>query len=109
MVIAVKLEPAGPEIEGDHAYTDLAHLPRRADAIVIEVPREETREWVAQAADAGIHDVWIHMGTETPEALELAEDEGLDARSGHCAVMYVSQGFSYHSLHKWAVKLARKY
>ncbi|NIM63435.1 MAG: CoA-binding protein, partial [Acidobacteria bacterium] len=41
----IPVDPSTPEIEGDHAYTDLAHLPRRADAIVIEVPREETREW----------------------------------------------------------------
>ena len=103
------VDPSAQEIEGDDTYADLESLPQPVDAIVIEVPKEETREWVARAVDAGIRDVWIHMNTETPEALALADEKGLIARSGHCAVMYVTPGFTYHSLHKWMVKLANRY
>ena len=59
--------------------------------------------------DAGIKDVWIHMGRETPEALDLARDKGINARTGSCAVMYVKPELSYHSIHKWIVKLVGKY
>jgi len=97
------------EIEGDHAYPTLESLPEKIDAVVLEVPKEDTRDWVAKAADAGVKDIWIHMGRETPEALALANDKGINARSGSCAVMYVKPEPSYHSIHKWIMKLAGKY
>ena len=103
------VDPSTDTIEGDTAYADLASLPEKVEAVVIEGPREETREWVARSADAGIKKIWIHMGCETPEALELARDRGLNARHGSCAVMYVIPGFSLHSIHKWINKLLGKY
>ena len=103
------VDPSTDEIEGDKAYADLAHLPEKVDAAVLEVPKEDTKDWVARVADAGIKDVWIHMGRETPEALELAREKGLNVRSGTCAVMYVTPGFTYHSIHKWIMKVVGKY
>ncbi len=97
------------EIEGDHTYPTLEDLPAEVDAVVLEVPKEETKEWVARVADAGIEDVWIHMGRETPEAVALANDKGMNARTGSCAVMYVKPEPSYHSIHKWIAKLTGKY
>ena len=103
------VDPSVPEVEGDRTYPDLASLPEPVDAIVIETPPEETASWVRRAAEAGIHDVWIHMGRETPEALDVARERGLDVRTGTCAVMYVKPGPSFHSLHKWINKALGKY
>ncbi len=103
------VDPSTEEIEGDKTYADLAALPEKVDGVVLELPREETRDWVAKAAGAGIKEVWIHMNTETPEALALAKEKGMNARSGTCAVMYVMPGFTYHSLHKWIMKLVGRY
>jgi predicted CoA-binding protein len=103
------VDPSAEEIEGDRAYSDLAGLPEKVEAVVLEVPKEETRDWVARVAEAGVEDLWIHMGRETPEALELAKEKGINVRSGTCAVMYVSAGFTLHSIHKWIMKLAGKY
>jgi predicted CoA-binding protein len=103
------VDPAAGEIEGDRAYPDLASLPEKVDAVVLEVPPEDTRDWVARAADAGVQHVWIHMGRDTPEALALAEERGLDVLTGTCAVMYVTPGFTFHSLHKWVNQLTGRY
>jgi predicted CoA-binding protein len=107
--VVFPVDPSADEIEGDKAYTNLGALPQRVDAVVLEVPKEETRDWVARAAEAGIQNVWIHMGRETPEALALAQERGLNVRSGTCAVMYVTPGFSFHSIHKWIMKLVGRY
>src|SRR5208282_6519428 len=56
-------------IAGDKTYPDLRALPEPVEGVVLEVPREETADWVRQAARAGIKNVWIHMNRETPEAL----------------------------------------
>lgn len=103
------VDPSVPEIDGAPTYPDLASLPEPVDAVVLELPKAETKEWVGRAADAGIHEVWIHMGRETPEALALAKEKGLRVLTGNCAVMYVKPGLSYHSLHRWIAKLTGKY
>jgi predicted CoA-binding protein len=103
------VDPSVGEIEGDATYPDLASLPEKVDAVVLESPREETADWVRRAADAGIENVWIHMNRDTPEALEVAKERGLQVRTGTCAVMYVKPGLSYHSLHKWINQALGKY
>lgn len=103
------VDPSTQEIDGDRAYPDLQSLPEKVDAVVLELPKEETRDWVAQAADAGIRNVWIHMARDTPEALALGREKGLNVLTGTCAVMYVKPGFSYHSIHKWINQLTGSY
>ena len=103
------VDPSAEQIAGDATYPDLASLPEKVDAAVLEVPRSETEAWVEKVADAGIRNLWIHMNRDTPEALALARERGLEVHSGTCAVMYLTQGFSYHSLHKWINQLLRKY
>lgn len=96
-------------IEGNRTFADLSSLPEKIDGLVIEVPPEETLGWIQRAAAAGVKDVWIHPGCETPEALEFARREGLNVLTGHCAVMYLSQGFSPHAIHRWFTKLAGRF
>ena len=103
------VDPSVKQIEGDRAFADLACLPEKVEAVVLEVPQEETAAWVGRAAAAGVRDVWIHMGRDTPEALVVADENGLNVRSGTCAVMYVTGGFTYHSIHKGIMKLMGKY
>ncbi|NEV63990.1 CoA-binding protein [Thiorhodococcus minor] len=103
------IDPSTTEIDGDPAYPDLTALPESVEALIIETPKSETRDWVAAAKQAGLHDVWIHMAHETPEAVSLAEESGINLRTGTCAVMYVTPGLTYHSIHKAIMKLAGKY
>ena len=97
------------EIEGEKTFNDFSSLPQKVDAVVLEVPKEETENWIASAADAGIKDVWIHMERETPEALDLAKQKGVNVRTGTCAVMYVTPGFSFHAIHRGIRKLMGNY
>jgi predicted CoA-binding protein len=103
------VDPSVDQIDGDKTYPNLRSLPRKVHGVILEVPREETLDLVKQAADAGIRNIWIHMNRETPEALDFARKKGLNVLTGTCAVMYVTQGFTYHSIHRWINKLLRKY
>lgn len=105
----VPVDPSADEIEGDVAYSDLRSLPEPVDAVVIEVPKDETADWVRQAGELGIKDVWIHQGRDTPEALSAAEQAGINLRHGTCAVMYVQPGFSIHGIHRGIEKLRGTY
>lgn len=98
-----------PTIDGDPTFGDLAALPEAVQAMVLEVPPEETAAWIERAADAGVKDVWVHMKRETPEALAKAQERGINLRTGTCAVMYVTPGFSYHAIHRGLRKLTGNY
>ena len=103
------VDPSAAEVEGDRAYPDLGSLPATVEAAVLEVPKEDTAAWIQAVADAGIRHVWIHMGRDTLEALSVAREHGLEVCSGACAVMYLTDGFSIHGIHKAIRKLAGRY
>jgi len=103
------VDPSGAEAEGDPTYPDFAALPAPVEAAVLELPKEDTAAWVAKAAEAGIKAVWIHQQTDTPEALSLAKQKGMEVCSGTCAVMYVKPGLTGHAPHRWIMKLLKKY
>ncbi len=107
-VFAVDLSGA-EQVEGCENHGDLDSLPESVQGVILEVPKEQTLDQVQQVVNLGVKDLWIHMGTETDEALELARQSGLKVRHGTCAVMYTQQGISYHSIHKWIMQLTGKY
>jgi len=103
------VDPNTTLIDGAATYPELALLPAPVEGLIIEVPKTETRDWIAAAAAAGIKHVWVHMAHDTPEAIALAEEKGINLRTGTCAVMYLNPGLSYHSIHKAIMKLTGKY
>jgi predicted CoA-binding protein len=103
------VDPTTDIIDSDPAYPDLGSFPGPVEGVIIEVPKEETRNWIAAAADAGIRDVWVHMAHDTPEAVALAQEKGINLRTGRCAVMYLNPGVSVHGVHKVLMKLSGKY
>lgn len=103
------IDPGLKELQGDKVYPDLASLPGAVERLILEVPKNETKGYIEQAAAAGIKEVWIHMNRETPEALDLAKEKGINVHYGTCAVMYVTPGFTYHSIHKFIMKITGKY
>lgn len=105
----VPVDPEADTIEGDKALGSLAAIPHALDGVVIEVPPEETKGWVEQAAEKGVPRVWIHMNRDTPEALAVAKDKGIEVCSGTCAVQYLTTGFSVHAIHRTIRKLLGRY
>ncbi|MBN2885633.1 MAG: CoA-binding protein [Chromatiaceae bacterium] len=103
------VDPSTDHIDGDTAYPSLEALPEAVEGVIIEAPKTETRDWVAAAAERGIRDVWVHMAHDTPEAVALAKEKGINLRTGTCAVMYLKPGLSYHSIHKAIMQLLGKY
>ena len=101
------VDESAEQIESDPAYRALGELPGPVDAAVLEVAREDTAGWVERVADAGISNLWIHMGRDTPEALEVARQRGLAVCHGTCAVMYLTGG--YHRIHKRIEQLRAQY
>lgn len=103
------VDTGGPEVAGDKTFASLAALPAKVDGMVLEVPRDETVKWIAAAAEAGVSRVWIHQQRDTPEALALAKEKGIEVCHGTCAVMYLKGGLNQHGVHRVLRKLAGNY
>ncbi|HLE00109.1 MAG TPA: CoA-binding protein [Bdellovibrionota bacterium] len=108
------IDPASGSIEGDRAFADLksfsgiSERPEKIDAAVLELPNDETARWVSLLADFGIKKIWIHQDTETPQALQIAKERGVQVFTGTCAVMYLNSSFP-HSFHRCIMKMTRRY
>ena len=107
--IVFAVDPSSTTIEGDASYMDLTSLPSQVEAVILELPKNETATWVTRALDAGIRNIWIHMETETPEAVSAAVAAGAIVHTGTCAVMYVLPNSFPHNFHRWIMQRLKKY
>jgi predicted CoA-binding protein len=76
------VNPRADEIEGLKAYPSLAAVPVRLRAVSIITPPRITEQVVKEAAAAGVKFVWMQPGAESPEAVQAAEDLGLEVIAG---------------------------
>ena len=88
----VPVNPKGGEIEGLQSYPDIASLPEPVHGVSIVTPPAVTEKVVEEAAAAGVRNLWMQPGAESPTAIRKAEELGLNLiHSGPCAL--VEQGF----------------
>jgi predicted CoA-binding protein len=83
-----KVYPVNPRestVEGLPAYPTLAALPVKPRGVSIITPPAITERVVAEAADAGARFVWMQPGAESPEAVRIARERGLEViADGSC-------------------------
>jgi uncharacterized protein len=103
------VDPSAAEVDGDVTYPNLVCLPGQVDAVVLEVPKGETADWVQEALEAGIENIWIHQFSETPRALALAHEGKANVLTHNCAMKYLSRGPSIHSVHRRVSKALGRY
>jgi predicted CoA-binding protein len=83
------IHPREKEIEGLAAYPDLASAPETPRAISIITPPPVSAQVIDEAARLGIAHVWLQPGAEGPEALERAEEAGLELIAGGPCLLVV--------------------
>jgi uncharacterized protein len=83
----VPINPAGGQIEGLEAVTDLASLAEPVDGISIVTPPAVTKKVVEQAIQLSIKNIWMQPGAENPEAIEAAERAGANVIAGGPCVL----------------------
>jgi predicted CoA-binding protein len=91
-------------VAGVHCYPSFTAVPERVDAVLVVVPPAEAATVLHEAAQAGIHQVWLQQGAESSEGLKICDELGLTVVSGECILMY-AQPTSYHKAHWWLWKV----
>lgn len=95
------INPHLNEFEGDVCYPDLISLPKKVDAVVINVPSVQTEKIVREVKVAGIKKVWLQQGSQSEDAIKFCEENGIDCVSNECILMFVQPSAFIHRAHKW--------
>ena len=85
---AIPINPRASSIEGIEAAASVAELPDGVDSLSIITPPAITLQVVEQAIDRGIKNLWMQPGAENPDAVKLAEENGLNViADGSCVLV----------------------
>jgi len=101
------VHPQATEIDGVRCVASVAELPDDVGGLVIVVPPEQAEKVVAEAAAAGVRNVWMQQGSESPRAVELCREHGINEVHGECILMF-AQPNGIHRLHRWVWDLFGK-
>jgi uncharacterized protein len=71
------------------------------------VPPAQAVEVVREAAAAGIRHVWLQQGAESPEALRVGAEHGLNLISGECILMFAGPT-GIHRGHHWLRQITHR-
>ena len=83
------IHPREKEIEGQTAFPDLSSTPELPRAVSIITPPPVSAKVIDEAARLGIRHLWLQPGAEGPEALERAEEAGLELIAGGPCILVV--------------------
>jgi len=85
---AIPVNPTEKEIEGEIVISSVADLPKEVQSISLITPPPITEKIVQQAAAAGIRNIWMQPGAESPAAIEFCHQQGLNLiADGSCLLV----------------------
>jgi predicted CoA-binding protein len=99
------VHPQAEYIADEKCYPSLAALPESVGGAVIVVKPDQTERVVRDAHAAGIPRVWMQRGAESANALAYCRENGIDAVSRECILMFAEPVTSIHSVHRFFRRL----
>lgn len=88
-------------LEGMKAYPDIASIPVKPEGVILVIPPEQTEKAVAEIHAAGIKNVWMQLGADSPKAIEYCEKNGMKVVYGNCMLMFIEGTQAIHRVHKF--------
>ena len=89
---AYAVNPNADEVAGERAYPSLGALPETPDVVDTVVPPAVTIGAVEEAASLGVTRIWMQPGSESDEAIRLAEERGIRVVHHACAMVGALRG-----------------
>jgi len=90
-------------------HSSLSQIGNKIDGLITVVPPAVTENIVREAKELGIKYIWMQQGSESKNAIEYCEENGMQVISGECILMFIEPVKSIHSFHRWLNKLTGKY
>jgi len=102
--IIYPVNPKMDDVEGVKCYHDVADLPETVRHGLFMTPKSSTAGAIENAIHHGFTDLWIQQGAETKEALEIANQNGINPVYGACIMMHANPS-GVHKFHRFLSKL----
>jgi predicted CoA-binding protein len=105
----VPVHPSMDSFEGDTCSKRIQDINPKVDAVIINVNKEHAKAIIEDAHQAGVKNLWLQQGSETPETIEYAKSLDLNIVTGKCIMMYAEPVKSVHAFHRFLWKLLKQY
>ena len=102
------VHPEAETIDNFHCYPSLAELADEVDGVFVSVPAEQAKTVFKEAAEVGLHDLWLQQMADTPELIEYGEELDLNLVYGKCILMYAEPVRGFHNFHRTIWKFIGK-
>lgn len=99
------VHPEADTINDAPAYRSFGELPEPVGGAIVCVKPEQTEGVVRDAKAAGIERVWLQQGAESPEAVAFCAENGVDAITKECILMFAEPVESIHKFHRFFKRL----
>lgn len=99
------VHPEAATINGTPAFASFAELPEPVGGAIVCVKPEQTEQVVRDAKQAGIERVWLQQGAESAQAVAFCEENGIDAITKECILMFAEPVESIHKFHRFFKRL----
>jgi hypothetical protein len=99
------VNPNTETVEGDSAFPDLKSIPGGVEAVVIGTRPESADATLAECAELGINQVWMHRamgtGSVSASATEYGRKHGITVIDGGCPLMFEPTADFWHKCMKF--------
>jgi predicted CoA-binding protein len=100
------VHPQAETINGEKTYPNLSALVGKVDGVLVSVPASRSGPVLKDAAAAGLRNVWVQQGGESPELIQLGEELKLNLVTGKCILMYAQPVRSFHTIHRFIARVS---
>jgi uncharacterized protein len=102
------VHPQAKTINDIATYPSLSALAGKVDGVLVSVPATGSGPVLKDAAAAGLRNVWIQQGGESPELIQMGEQLKLNLVTGKCILMYAQPVRGYHTIHRFIARVSGK-
>lgn len=99
------VNPNAGNIDGLQVYQSISELPEEVKHLVILTPKQQCEKLVMEAIAHGIDHIWIQQMSDTPEAVKIASEAGVNLVTGECMFMWIEPVSGIHKFHRTIRKI----
>jgi uncharacterized protein len=95
------VHPSNITINGDRCYASVDDIPGSTESLLVILPPVRAEAMMKNLDARKIRLVWLQQGAESPGAVRICREKGIDVIAGECILMHAPPVRSYHLLHRW--------
>jgi uncharacterized protein len=103
-----KVYPVNPNMdkyENTTCYPDIKSLPEKPEGLIVSVNKEKSLAIMKEAYSEGIKNIWIQQMSETKEAIEYCENNGINVIHKQCLLIHIEPVEGFHKFHGFIKKI----